>query len=489
MTPEEALRHAYAADVARLPPYLQKMYPVDRLVADHLANKPDARFFEEIALGDPRYEPQNDDERARQDALLQGYTGTAWTPSQVKALGREPEPYEFSPGAQYLDQYSQRVALYNAMLDDAEPKKGWFGLPAISSASWAGGVIPGQQGQAGPDHRRVGAAKLYADTLGRTHAYIPGTQIPEGGLQQFGNPENFIGTFQNKMSPVNSDAASQIGTALLRGDSHQLASDVARMQGFNVDRFNKKWGAHMDEKRGVPINRGSGESALEGFGNAAVRSGGSDWNRTSPQLVEEPADWREADRLVRSNRDAWANTAGLTAGDTWRSILEPMGVPNGRIPYVQPLLNAGLSFANGMADGSGAFSATKVPKVVAGAAAAGAAKSGVPGVSWLGRSTIADMQRHAKAYPTYARRFGYQTKDEAFDPGNIIGTGIELATPPREETTEEFQARMREMDQRRKQGMAVLERDAHKIKRPEPYGIEGAIRRGSKSLFGGLFGN
>lgn len=394
MTPEEALLHAYEADIARLPQEQQLRFNAKAMAAAHAAGKSTpamGAFRRNMAIGHPSYQPQNDEERALQDQMLSGYTGKGWTPDQLQ--GRTPESYELSPGGQYLDQLDSRNRLYEAF-DPQDPKstdQGWFGMPGPSA--WAGSADTGSS-------QKEGAAKLYAQQLGRKYAYLPGSGpgtwfpgIPEGGLGEILNPENFVGSFTTKMGGAVSDGASLIGTALLR-----------KANGVDTD-------------------------PMSAVGDAAVRSQGSDFLRTNPALAADRG-WRANDELIQQGRDAHAASEGMTAGDTFRSIGNHV-LPkswNGQLGYAQPVINAGLSFLNGMADGTGLIGANKaIPTAVRGVAA-GVAKTGVPGVAKFARSTANDITRHLASHPTYRGRFNAYNLDEAADVTNLAELGVELMT-------------------------------------------------------------
>ena len=382
MTPEEALRHAYAQDIARLPPEQQLRFKAERLAADHLAGKVNKDFQHHITIGHPSYQPQNDEERALQDEMLQGYTGKGWTPSQLN--GRTPESYELSPGGQYLDQLDNRQRLYDS-IKPQESEQGW--LP--SAAAWAGGS---------PSSLHEGYAKNYAQQLNRKYAYLPGSGpgtwfpgIPEGGIQEILNPENFVGSFTTKMGGAVSDGASLFGTALLR-----------KANGVDTD-------------------------LTSAVGDAAVRSQASDFNRTNPALAMDRG-WRANDELIQQGRDAHANSEGMSAGDTFRSIgnhVLPENM-NGQLGYAQPVVNAALSFGNGMLDGTGAVGSMKaVPAAVRGAATQ-VAKSGVPGVARFARSTANEITKNLAAKPTWGGRAAAHLADEAGDATNLVELGAEL---------------------------------------------------------------
>lgn len=452
MTPEEALRHAYSADLARLPEPYRNQFAVDRLVQDHLAGKPNGMFHEFLQKGHPSFHAETDEDRALQDSMLEGYRTQGWTPSEVDSLRREPQPYEYSSGGRILQGIDNRKNLYDAT-GPAKPEERWwltemFGGPE----AWTGGS---------PEDKKVGAAKLYADEVGKTHAYFPGTGpgtyipgVPDEGMMMFNNPESSIGTLATKMGGALSMGWSQAGTAALRGNGlKEKALGVA--------------------------------NALP---NAAVRSQGADWNRTSPQLAHEPKDWREADQMIQRNRAAWQVSDGMSAGDTSRQMLEPIMTAlggeslKGQIPIIQPFINGGLSFLNGMGDGSGALSATKLAPSIVKPLATGVARAGIPGVSKFAASTADDIAKYAKARPTWGSRIKDQVQDEYFDPGNMAGLASELLKPADTRSKATFDRDMALDDDNRAWGLRQLEGDQNQIKRPAPYGIEGGIRR----VFGNL---
>jgi hypothetical protein len=424
MTPEEALRHAYAQDIARLPEDLQGMFDADAMAAAHAAGKKhpsvDAfRYYRQV--GHPEYQPK-DDERELQDQMLKGYAGKGWTPSQLN--GRTPESYELSPGGQYLDQLDSRNRLYESF-DPKDPKadQGWFGMPGPSA--WAG---------SSQDSQKAGAAKLYADQIDRKYAYLPGTGpgtwmpgVPEGGFREILNPENFVGSFTTKMGGVLSDGASLIGTALLRGTDPTAAA-----------------------------------------GDAAVRSQASDFNRTNPALAADRG-WRANDALIQQGRDAHANSEGMTAGDTFRGAIGNHVLPeswNGQVPYAQPVINAGMSFANGMLDGTGLVGAHKaVPTAVRGVATQ-VAKSGIPGVTKFARSTAKDITGHLAKHPTYLGRQAAYNLDEAADVTNLVELGAELMTGDNRSNSQ-WKADQKTEESGRQQAVKQLENLNEQIVRPK----------------------
>lgn len=420
MTPEEALQHAYSQDIARLPPEQQLRFNAKALAAAHAAGKQDPDFNYYRQLGHPSYQPKDDDERSIQDHMLKGYAGKGWTPEQSKALGRTPESYEFSPGGQYLDQLENRNRLY----DSIAPQKAdnsWF----PSAAAWAGGT---------PDTLNEGHAKNYAQQIGRTHAYIPGSGpgtwfpgIPEGGVQELWNPENFVGSFTTKMGGAVSDGMSHLGTALLRGTDPTAAA-----------------------------------------GNAAVRSEGSDFFRTNPVLANDSG-WRGNDGLIQQGQDAWYDTEGMSAGDTFRGAVGNRFLPekmNGQVPYIQPVINAALSFGNGMLDGTGFVGSAKaIPNAVRGVAN-GVARTGIPGVARFARSTADDITKGLTTNPTAGGRALHHVKDEAADATNAIELGAELLGGDTRSNSK-WEADQRQMDQTRDQSFKVLENLNSQIVRPQ----------------------
>jgi|688.fasta_scaffold217395_1 hypothetical protein len=423
MTPEEALRHAYAQDIARLPPEQQLRFNAEAMAAAHAAGKQhpqldDFKYYRQV--GHPSYQPQDDDERALQDQMLSGYTGKGWTPEQSKALGRTPESYEFSPGGQYLDQLENRNRLYDSIAPQ-QADNSW--LP--SAAAWAGGT---------PSKLNEGYAKNYAQQVGRTHAYIPGSGpgtmfpgIPEGGVQELWNPENFVGSFTTKMGGVVSDGMSQLGTAILRTTDPTAA-----------------------------------------MGNAAVRSQGSDFFRTNPVLAKDNG-WRGNDGLIQQGQNAWYGSEGMSAGDTFRGAIGNRILPEhmkGQVPYIQPLINAALSFGNGMLDGTGFVGSHKaIPNAVRGVAGA-AARTGVPGVAKFAQSTADDIAKNLVANPTAGGRIAHHIKDEAADVTNAVELGAELLGGDTRSNSK-WEADQQQRDKTRDQSFKVLENLNSQIVRPQ----------------------
>jgi hypothetical protein len=425
MTPEEALRHAYAQDLARFPQDLRAGFNAERLAADHLAGKVNKDFQYHTTIGHPSYQPQNDEERALQDEMLQGYTGKGWTPSQLN--GRTPESYELSPGGQYLDQLDNRQRLYDSIAPQ-QADNSW--LP--SAAAWAGGS---------PDKLHEGSAKLYEQQLGRTHAYLPGSGpgtwfpgIPEGGVQELWNPENFVGSFTTKMGGAVSDGLSQFGTALLRGKD--LKDTVGK--------------------------------SMDSVGNAAVRSQASDFFRTNPVLANDNG-WRANDGMIQQGQDAYNLSEGMSAGDTFRGAIGNRLLPEswkGQMGYAQPAINATLSFLNGMGDGTGALGATKaIPTAVRGVAT-GVAKAGVPVASKFAKSTADAITQGMKARPTWGGRAFAHLQDEAGDATNAVELGAELLSNDTRSNSE-WDAAQKARDVTRDQSMKTLESLNGQLVRPE----------------------
>jgi hypothetical protein len=436
MTPEEALQHAYAQDIARLPPEQQLRFNAEAMAAAHAAGKQhpqldDFKYYRKI--GHPSYQPQqaedespeafaarSAEERAIQDQMLSGYAGKGWTPEQSKALGRTPESYEFSPGGQYLDQLENRNRLYDSIAPQ-QADKGWF----PSAAAWAGGT---------PSKLNEGYAKNYAQQVGRTHAYIPGSGpgtwfpgIPEGGVQELWNPENFVGSFTTKMGGAVSDGMSQLGTALLRGTDPTAAA-----------------------------------------GNAAVRSQGSDFFRTNPVLAKDHG-WRGNDGLIQQGQNAWYGSEGMSAGDTFRGAVGNRFLPEnmkGQLGYAQPVINAALSFLNGMADGTGLVGSHKaIPNAVRSAATA-TAKTGIPGVARFAQSTADDIAKNLVANPTAGGRAAYHLKDEAADVTNAVELGAELLGGDNRSNSQ-WEVDQQKRDKTRDQSFKVLENLNSQIVRPQ----------------------
>jgi hypothetical protein len=423
MTPEEALQHAYSRDIARLPPEQQVRFNANAMAAAHAAGKQhpqldDFKYYRQV--GHPSYQPKDDGERALQDQMLSGYSGKGWTPEQSKALGRTPESYEFSPGGQYLDQLDSRNRLYDSIAPQ-QADNSWF----PSAAAWAGGT---------PNSLNEGHAKNYAQQVGRTHAYIPGSGpgtmfpgIPEGGVQELWNPENFVGSFTTKMGGAVSDGMSHLGTALLRNTDPTAA-----------------------------------------MGNAAVRSQGSDFFRTNPVLANDSG-WRGNDGLIQQGQDAWYGTEGMSAGDTFRGAVGNRFLPEhmkGQLGYAQPVINAALSFGNGMLDGTGFVGSHKaIPNAVRGVAGA-AARTGVPGVAKFAQSTADDIAKNLVANPTAGGRIAHHIKDEAADVTNAVELGAELLGGDNRSNSQ-WEVDQQKRDQTRDQSFKVLENLNSQIVRPQ----------------------
>jgi len=435
MTPEEALRHAYAADIARLPPEQQVMFNAEQMAANHIAGKTTPamdKFRRNMMIGHPSYRPSQAEgespedflareakEIALQDQMLSGYTGKGWTPEQLN--GRTPESYEFSPGGQYLDQLDNRRRLYSAF-NPQDPDQS--SLP--SAAAWAGVADPGAAA-------REGAAKLYAQGLDRKYAYLPGSGpgtmfpgIPEGGFQELWNPENFVGSFTTKMGGAVSDGLSHLGTALLRDTDLTAAA-----------------------------------------GNAATRSQGADFFRTNPALAKDNG-WRANDELLAQGQDGYYRSEGMNAGDTFRSIGNHV-LPeswNGQLGYAQPFINAGISFLNGAMDGTGIVGSAKgIPNTVR-SLANGVARTGVPGVAKFARSTADDITKHLTAKPTFGGRVKAYTQDEFFDPTTALDLVAELPLTDTRSNTE-WNDYQKQLDESRQQAFKQLESVNDQIVRPQ----------------------
>ena len=422
MTPEEALIHAYTADIARLPPDLQPIFNPKRLAEARMSGKPTVasdRFDYYMAVGHPDYKPQDDEERDLQNQLLSGYSGRGWTPSQRESLGKHPEPYALSPGGKYLDQLESRERLYKSFTP--QKQEGWFPSPA----AWAG------KSKAPPPTE--GAAKLYARDIGRDYAYLSGTGpgtwvpgIPEGGLKELQNPENTLGSMVTKLNGVVSDGASLLGTALLRGTDPTAA-----------------------------------------LGDTAVRYHGADFHRTNPALAQDNG-WRENDSLIEQGRGAHADSEGMQAGDTFRAAIGNHILPkswNGQIPYLQPLINAGISVGNGLLDGTGALTSTKAIANPVRAVSNAVAKTRVPGVSQFARSTSNEISKTLTTKPTFAGRVAANAADESIDPGTVPLLGFEFLKNDQRDRSQ-FDADQKTAEATRQQSIKQLENLNSQIVRP-----------------------
>jgi hypothetical protein len=447
MTPEEALRHAYEADIARLPPELQAGFNAGSMAAAHATGKthPRAEMLRgHMKIGHPSYVPQSANEFEQQDHMLTGYRGEQWFPDQLN--GRTPDSYEYSPGGKMTASAEARMRLHDDMLK-AHTAKATTPSRGMSSP---GGFVPNFSQRQSTDEEvqkdnMERAAQHYSDSIDRkaSAGHLMGipypTQMgyaPEGGFKpidgtvvsrEMTNPENFAGSFTTKMGGALSDGWSNLGTALLRGTDASAAA-----------------------------------------GDTAVRSYGADFNRSHPVLAKDNG-WRANNALVEEGRAAHAGSEGMYAGDMFRKIAEPY-LPKelkGQIPVIQPLINAGMGLVNGMMDGSIVAGSTKaIPNLVRGVAR-GAAKTGIPLVKQLGNSTANSITNHLAQKPTYLGRLGHEAFDETLDVTNAADAGMSYIAPGDTRTKEQFDAEDKDEEVQRQQSIKRLESINDQIIRPQ----------------------
>jgi hypothetical protein len=440
MTPEEALKHALGAEIARIPEEFRDSLAsqLDSMVADHLAGRPNPNLGVLMgfsSIGSPDYQPESDDDRALQEQMLQGYTGKSWTPEQVKSFefreDRKPTAYEMSPGGQMHDSIEERQRLIG---DLARAGKGGIAQP--SRQGWFFETSPGAwTGTPNPDIERQVAAGNYEQSIGRTKA----AAWNDLG-NAFSNPGNWLGNLATKTLGVGPDIGSQLATA-----------------------------------------RNTGTNQSEVLGDVAARRAGADWNISYPQLSKDQG-WRQNDALVNQMRGAWRQSEGQSAGDTFRSWTGDY-LPEswkGKIPYLQPAINAGMSFFNGLLDGSTLATGGVSGLVKAGAVRA--AKSGVPGISQYAKSVADDIARASTA-----RRTAQEIGDEMLDPTQLAASAAELMIPDPDETKPEFQKRTAEQAAQRKTAVKTLESNQQMLATPPTF-FQKTVEPTSKAV-GGFLGN
>jgi hypothetical protein len=179
--------------------------------------------------------------------------------------------------------------------------------------------------------------------------------------------------------------------------------------------------------------------------------------------------WRGNDGLIQQGQDAWYGTEGMSAGDTFRGAIGNRVLPEhmkGQVPYIQPVINAALSFGNGMLDGTGFVGSHKaIPNAVRGVAGA-AARTGVPGVAKFAQSTADDIAKNLVANPTAGGRALHHVKDEAADVTNAVELGAELLGGDTRSNSE-WEVDQQKRDKTRDQSFKVLENLNSQIVRPQ----------------------
>lgn len=464
-----ALFHAFSQDINRLPPHMRGQYDPAQMAIDYSAGiiGPADELRTLAAIGSPWFEPDDDyndyvnnlspglDSKKLQEAMLSGYRGDAWLPDQVKALGRQPEPYELSPGGKLSSQIDRRQRLYQTVGDNRpsplaqtapEAKADSEMRPWTGAQSWS--ETPGDTslhpwtGQPQID-RAIGAADLYMkEHDSDKHNWLDS----DSWANELFNPENWLGTFTTQMGPVISDAASHAG-------------DKAFRQGIAGSWANPlEWG--------------------ESYGDAATRAGAAQWNRTSPQITQDQGSWLANNELVSKGRLAHRNSEGMTSGDTFRRAFGDY-LPeswNGRVPYVQPAINAGMSLGNSLLDMS-SFGLTPkaIPNMVR-SAAVGAARSRIPGVTRFATSVADDIGRHQIAKPKWISRLAHNLSDEALDPGAVGQIGIEAFASAQNESKDDFNRRIADEEKDRRQNMNAAHSLQGHVVTPQ-YGPSSWIRK------------
>lgn len=431
MTPEEAqkiLQSALDAEVRRLPQLARSRFSdTAKMAADFYAGRPNQsmdalRYYN--GLGHPDYEPADDEQRQLQEELLTGYTGRGWTPEQRKALGRDPQPYEYSPGGRILRDIEARRSLFDR-IEKGQGKKLQtysYGMGSPNPADFADPL--------------TSAAYDYQAEIERDKAHAM-------TVQSLSNPENFVGSYMTKMGPVLSDAGALLAT-----------------------------------------ERNTGGSGLNALGDAAARAYGADWNRTSPQLVQDRG-WQDNDALIRRMRQAFHKSEPQSSGDTFRSWT------GGHVPYIQPLINGAMSFANGLLDMSAV--AAGPGAVLTKGMASQAARSGVPLVKGYGNHLVRQINKDLAAMRgasmagkalNYSKR---EVGDELMDVGNVVNTGAQFVVPDPNETDDQFKARTAAQAKVRSQATKELEANQNQIIRPK--GMVERVTEPVGKAIGGFFNN
>lgn len=310
-----------------------------------------------------------------------GYKGRGWTPDQVEALGREPEPFEYSPGGRFASDASARADLLRRLNEPAGMLEGFVG--------------------ATPEQQAENAIDVYEDELGRTHE-------SQWTLNSLNNPDGYLGHFTTQMGPVLSDAAGFLGDALL--------------------------------------GRGN---ASEAMGNAAVRAGSADWNRSSPMLAND-AGWRANDDLIATQREALSDSTSMGARDFLRAAANKAGFDYQPGMASAPFEIAAI-FGNGMMDGS-----------FLGGMASGAARGTLTRPSLL-----------------------KELLEEGLTDGGLSGAAHLAFSDSTPESQSEFQSRLDEDQAKRERAIKVLESGQDEVRTPTP-GWRKFLDDGAASLLGGL---
>ena len=316
-----------------------------------------------------------------------GYRGKGWTPDQVSELGRDPEPFELSPGGRMASDAAARRDLLERLT----------GPPTMTDAF------------VGADEREraENALAVYEDELGRTHEN-------QWTLNSLNNPDGILGHFVTQMGPVLSDAAGFAGDAILgRGD------------------------------------------LSEAMGNAAVRAGAADWNRSSPMLAND-AGWRANDNLIDTQRQALSDSTSTGARDFLRAAANE-NVFDYQPGAISTPFEIAAILGNGLLDGS--------------------TLGGVGLGTALGKS--------AAKNPTFLQHLGKELMEEGLTDGGISG-GMHVAFADNApETRDEFQARLDEEQAQREKAIKILEAGQDQVRTPAP-AWQKNLNGGIASILGGL---
>jgi hypothetical protein len=443
MTPEEALIHAIKAEIARLPPRSRASFNPEEMAASYLAGTPSEemeaiRGFNRIGHPDYQSERGKDEdeqsfaERQQQDLAMQEHLLAGY-----RGRGFTPEEKE----ALGREPESYEYSSGGRLLRDIEARKRLF--DEIESRGKRQPKSTYAYGTSAPNLTDPldAMASQYAGDIEQDKAYA----FRPSSLN---NPENFVGSYLTQMGPVLSDAGSMLAT-----------------------------------------ERNTGGSGANALGDAAARAYGADWNRTSPQLAHDRG-WRENDALIKRMRKAYEDSNGQSSGDTFRSWT------GGHIPYIQPLINGAMSFANGLLDFSSV--ATGPGASLTKAAASGLARSGVPVAKHYGSHIVRQISKDIAQNPGWAGRGLREIGDETLDVGNVVNTVGEFAADPSKETPEQFQSRTAKDAEKRKLAIRDMEANQDQIVRPvspvkrvtEPVGkaIGAGGYNASKYLYDSLLG-
>lgn len=325
----------------------------------------------------------------RQDYVMDrlGYKGKGWTPDQISELGRDPEPFELSPGGRMASDAAARAKLREALVAPPGMLEGFVGADRRDQAQ--------------------NAIDTYEDEVGRTHEN-------QWKLNSLNNPDGYLGHFTTQMGPVISDGFGFLGDALLgRGNINEAA------------------------------------------GNAAVRAGAADWNRSSPMLAND-AGWRANDALIDQQRQALSDSTSMGARDFLRAAANKTGLDYQPGAASAPFEIAAI-LGNGLLDGST--------------------------VGGVGLGTV--LGKSAAKNPTLLQHLGRELLEEGITDGGIT-TATHLAfADNKPESQSEFQSRLDEDQANREQAIKVLESGQDQVRKPAS-GWNKFLSDGAASLLGGL---